>query len=248
MSSAPRFFVTLGDIQGDSVILPPDAAHHARNVLRLQPGQTIHVLPSDGTALACTLTDVSKTVVAHVDERFSPGTEPETKVTVTQALPKTAEKIEQVLQHGTEIGAARFVVFGAKRSVARLEGNEKIAKREERWRGIVQGAAEQSGRGVLPPVDWFRLGARYLLPCSEQDAVFVLHESAAAPLRDALRPLPDAAHRLMIIVGPEGGLTDEEVSHFQSEGAQVVTLGPRILRTETAALVALSQILFARGD
>lgn len=246
MPPPPRFFVSLLDIQGNSVILPPEAAHHARNVLRLQPGETIHVHPGDGTALVCTLTDVGKVVIAEVRERITLDTEPETRVTVAQALPKTAEKIEQVLQHGTEIGAAGFVVFGACRSVARLEGADKIAKRLERWRGIVQGAAEQSGRGVLPPVAWSRGGARELLPSYEQDTVFVLHESATAPVRDALKTLPDSAHRLMIVVGPEGGFTDEEVNTFRVAGASVVSLGPRILRTETAALVALAQILFAR--
>lgn len=248
MSSVPRFFVSILDINGNSVVLPPEAAHHARNVLRLQEGEKIQVLPGDGTALVCTLTEVGKAaVVAHADERFTPDTEPETRVTVAQALPKTAEKIEQVLQHGTEIGAVRFVVFNAHRSVARLEyHSEKLSKRMIRWQGIVKSAAEQSGRAIIPDVSWMG-EARHYSPF-EEDAVFVLHESATAPLRDALSVLPESVARLRIIVGPEGGLTDEEVSHFQSEGAKVVSLGPRILRTETAALVALSQILYARGD
>lgn len=254
MSSVPRFFVPPAAIQSGLVTLPPDDAHHARSVLRLRVGEPVFVHDGRNVVYRATLTDVSaRAVVARVDESGPAGTEPATRVTVAQALPKTTDKIEQVLQHGTEIGAAGFVLWGAFRSVAKLGTGDKVEKRLERWRGIVKGAAEQSGRGVLPGVEW-NDGARDMAgQVATFDAALVLHEAAGAgpgsSLAAALAALPaHAAPRLLVIVGPEGGLTDEEVALFTSAGARPVSLGPRVLRTETAALVAVAQILFARGD
>jgi 16S rRNA (uracil1498-N3)-methyltransferase len=249
VSSTPRFFVAPSDITADgaSVTLPPDAAHHARGVLRLRVGEAVVVHDGRGNGYRCRLTEVGpKRVAAAVEEPFEVRTEPRVRVTVAQALPKTSDKVEQVLQHGTEAGAAGFVLFGAFRSVAKLGTNDKVERREDRWRGIVRGAAEQSGRALLPPVEWLPNSAAVAGAIPDYDAALVLHESATAPLRAALSAPPAAgAGRLLVIVGPEGGLTDDEVARFTGAGAAAVSLGPRVLRTETAALVALAQILYA---
>ena len=100
-----------------------------------------------------------KSTIAQIDSVERSNAEPILQITVAQALPKTPDKMEQVLQHGTEIGAAGFVFWAAQRSVARLSDGEKIDKRLTRWRGVVQSAAEQSGRGVLAAVDWRDGGA-----------------------------------------------------------------------------------------
>jgi 16S rRNA (uracil1498-N3)-methyltransferase len=210
VSSIPRFFISPQAINGDTATLPPEAAHHARNVLRLRAGEPVILHDGQGFAYHATLNEMSgKTVSAAVTGRSVVTAEPETRITVAQALPKTSDKIEQVLQHGTEVGAAGFLFFSARRSVARLAEGEKIEKRLLRWHGILQGAAEQSGRGIIPTVEWIK--------------------------------------NLLIVVGPEGGLDEQnEVSLLAASGGVSVSLGPRILRTETAALVALTQILFAR--
>ena len=250
MSSIPRFFVSPADIAGeDRVLLPADAAHHARNVLRLRPGEAVLLHDGAGGGVRAELTEVTpKAVRATVLERFAVRTEPRVRVTVAQALPKTGEKVEQVLQHGTEVGAAGFLLFPAQRSVARLDAKDKAERRIERWRGIIRGAAEQSGRGVLPEVEWIASSADALAArLATFDAVLVLHEAASVPLRQALTAAPSGtATRVCIVVGPEGGLTEGEVARFTEAGAVAVSLGPRILRTETAALVALAQILYAR--
>ena len=252
MSSTPRFFVPPGAILGDTITLPPDAAHHARNVLRLREGDGLIAHDGAGVAYHATVAGAvgskNTPLLAHITRRETLHTEPTTRITVAQALPKTGEKIEQVLQHGTEIGAAGFVFWTGFRSVARLADGEKVDKRLIRWRGIVQSAAEQSGRGVLPGVDWqpFAPDIARLVP--NYDAAFILHESAITPLRDALAALPAGSNHLLVIVGPEGGLTDSEVETLAASGATPVTLGPRVLRTETAALVALTQMLVLRGE
>lgn len=247
MSSTPRFFVPPQAIRGDQVTLPLEDAHHARAVLRLQAGEQVLVHDGLGTVHGCALTEVStRAVRAQVETTQPAASEPVTRITVAQALPKTSDKIEQVLQHGTEIGAAGFILWGALRSVAKLGTNDKIDKRLDRWRGIVKASAEQSGRGVLPDIAWANQAQAVAEHTPRFDAALVLHEVAATPLADALAALEPQTNRLLIIIGPEGGLTDDEVAQFARAGVRPISLGPRILRTETAALVALAQILFAR--
>ena len=249
MSSTPRFFVPPSAIASGVVTLPEADAHHARSVLRLRVGEPIFVHDGQNVVHRAILTDVSpRAVVARVESSEPAQTEPRTRITVAQALPKTTDKIEQVLQHGTEIGAAGFLLWGAFRSVAKLGAGEKIERRLERWRGIVKGAAEQSGRGVLPDVAWAANARDVTARSGDFDAVLVAHEAATLPLAVALADLAPGTTRLLVVVGPEGGLTDEEVGGFTSTGARSVSLGLRVLRTETAALVALAQILFARDD
>lgn len=250
MSSTPRFFIPSSVIQGDTVTLPSDAAHHAVSVLRLREGEAIIVHDNTGSGYQCRLMRAQpKSVIATIESRYTVLTEPKTRITVAQALPKTGEKIEQVLQHGTEVGASGFVLFQSERSVARMEQKDKIEKKLERWQGIVQGASEQSGRGRLPTVEWERHTSDITRRLGEWDAIITLHEGATLPLQDALQTERVAsATRLLILVGPEGGFTDGEVAAFTSAGAISVSLGARVLRTETAALVALAQILYSRGE
>lgn len=246
MSSTPRFFVPPAAVVGDTVTLPPDAAHHAAAVLRLRPGEPVRIHVGDGSALDCTLSEVtSKIATAQVNRCTALDTEPRLRITVAQALPKNADKLEQVLQHGTEIGAAAFVVFPSARSVARLEP-EKLEKRLIRWRGIIRGAAEQSGRGMLPDVSWCASLPEATGVCESPCAALLLHEGATTRLAQALEDVPASVTQILVVVGPEGGFTENEVAGFTARGSKAISLGPRILRTETAALVALAQILFAR--
>lgn len=248
MSSIPRFFVTPDAIDAErkQIVLPPDVTHHARNVLRLRAGETLILHDGQGRAYTATLGDgAGKTAIAHITDAHDVTTEPKTRITVAQALPKTSDKVEQVLQHGTEIGAAQFVFFQSERSVARMEARDKIEKRLERWAEIVKGAAEQSGRGLLPTVRWEPWLKGLLTGLGEYDLTLVMHEGATVPLRAALGAQPDA-RRVCILVGPEGGFAEPEVAALEAAGAMSVTLGPRVLRTETAALVAVAQILYER--
>ena len=255
MSSTPRFFVPLSAVQGDLIVLPDAAAHHARAVLRLVPGDPLVVHDGTGMGYWCVLNEASgkaSPLTASVQSAAPVQTEPLLSVSVVQALPKTADKMEQVLQHGTEIGASRFVFFPAFRSVARWDSRDKTEKRLTRWQQIVQSAAEQSGRGLLPEVAYLPTpqAVADFLPATANApdaAAIVCHESAEVSLASVLKTLPPALTQLSVLIGPEGGFTPDEIALFGGAGAAPVSLGPRILRTETAALVAVSQILFARG-
>ena len=169
---------------------------------------------------------------------------------LTKALPKMAEKMEQVLQRGTEIGAAHFRAFESERSQTHLAG-ERQAKRLARWGSIVKTAAEQAHRARLPSV---RAGgglSDVLASVNDYDLALFAHPDGHLPtLRELTSGAPGIGagarrERLLVIVGPESGFTDAEVAQARTAGARAVSLGPRILRTETAALVMTAQLLFA---
>ncbi|MDX1934385.1 MAG: RsmE family RNA methyltransferase [Capsulimonadales bacterium] len=245
MSTTPRFFVPPEAIVGSEAVLPPEVLHHARTVLRLRPGEILILHDGRGFAHEAIFGEGKSSTVV-VRRSYPLKTEPVLRITVAQALTRTGEKMEQVLQHGTEIGAAGFIVFPAERSVARPESAEKWEKRKERWAAIVKSASEQSRRAVLPTVEWEPRLAAVAERLGRFDLAVVLHESAEAAFRTVFPPPETPIGTLLLLVGPEGGWTENEVEVLARVGGRPVNLGPRILRTETAALAALAQALYAR--
>ena len=241
-----RFFVRPDQIQAGSVTLDADDAHHLRTVLQARPGDTLAVLDGSGREWPAVLSAVGKTrAEARLGEPFEPGTEPGTKITVAQALPKMAEKMEQVLQRGTEIGAASFWMFESERSQTQLIG-ERQAKRMTRLQNIVKTAAEQAHRAVLPTVRADGLLREVLATAHGYDLALFAHTGDGLPtLHTALRVCQSVPQSVLVIVGPESGFTNAEAAQARAAGAAGVSLGPRILRTETAAMVLAAQILFA---
>lgn len=242
-----RFFVRPDQFASGLVNLEADDAHHLRVVLHAQPGQKIAVLDGSGREWPATLLELGKTkAMARLGEVFSPDTEPGVRITVAQALPKVAEKMEQVLQRGTEIGASGFWAFASERSLTQLTG-ERHEKRLGRWAAIIKTAAEQSHRALLPTLRVEGGLSDVLRAASNYDLALMAYEGESErTLREALAEAAEPAERILVIIGPESGLTASEVAAARKAGVQTVSLGPRILRTETAAMVITSQILFAR--
>ena len=240
-----HFFVRPDQFASGLVNLEADDAHHLRVVLHAQPGQKIAVLDNSGREWPATLLEMGKTkAVARLGEPFSPPTEPATKITVAQALPKVTDKMEQVLQRGTEIGASGFWAFASERSLTHLEG-ERHTKREGRWQAIIKTAAEQAHRAILPTLR-VNGGFADVIAADDFDLVLLAYEGEReTTLAKALAAVPTPPGRVMVIIGPESGITDSEVKAARRAGVKPVSLGPRILRTETAAMVMVSQILFA---
>ncbi len=241
-----RFFVKPEQIVGEFVYLDGDDAHHLRVVLHAQPGTKIAVLDGSGREWPAALTELGKTkAAAQLREPFAPNTEPNVQVTVAQALPKVGEKMEQVLQRCTEIGTSGFQIFSSERSLTHLTG-ERQEKRQVRWSAIVKTAAEQAHRAVLPSLSVTGEFRDVLASASGYDMALLAYEGEAdtllKPTLTAQAPPPT---RILVIIGPEGGFSDTEIKAARKAGVQTVSLGPRTLRTETAALVMVSQILYA---
>ena len=240
-----RFFVRPEQIVGEFVYLNGDDAHHLRVVLHAQPGTKIEVLDGSGKEWPAALTELGKTkAAAQLREPFEPKTEPNVQVTVAQALPKVGEKMEQVWQRGTEIGVAGFWAYASERSLTHLSGDRQ-EKRQMRWAAIVKTAAEQAHRAILPQLTVSGDLRDVLASASEYDLALLAYEGETETLlKQTLAAQKTVPKRILIIIGPEGGFSDTEIKAARKAGVQTVSLGPRILRTETAALVMAAQILF----
>jgi 16S rRNA (uracil1498-N3)-methyltransferase len=228
------FFIEATD--SELQLLPEDKTHHIVTVLKMQAGERVRLHDGNGRWADATLELLGKKRVSArlVSAWQLVATEPALRVTIFQALPKTGDKVEQVLQHGTELGAAGFVVFPSERAQAKLEEKDRIARKVARWEELIRNAAEQSGRGVLPTITYVR-SLDEALPLATGERL-LLDEAGAALGAPALAAVS-------VFVGPESGFTEAEKRTLLAADAQRISLGPRTLRTETAALAALAKLL-----
>ncbi|MEV0672107.1 16S rRNA (uracil(1498)-N(3))-methyltransferase [Mycobacterium sp. NPDC050441] len=240
MSSA-LFYVDALPGAGELAVVDGDEGFHASNVRRIRVGEKIDLSDGAGTLAHCIVEDTAKgRLSARVTERATiPAPRP--TVTVVQALPKS-DRSELAVELATEAGADGFVAWQATRCVARWEG-PKVEKGLRRWEAVVRSAARQSRRPYVPAVEGVvstgALTQRVTDAVAAGAVVLALHESATEPLAELPLAQVDS---LMLIVGPEGGIADEEIAAFAAAGAKAVRLGPTVLRTSTAAAVALGAI------
>jgi len=241
-----RFFIPSDWIMPPLVTFQGDTARQIRKVLRMRPGDAVVVLDNSGREWQVALTMVHQDLVQGriMSQQRSPG-EPSLHLTLYQGVLK-AQKFELILQQGTELGISRFVPIICRRSV--VSDLNTLDKKRERWQRIIKEAAEVNGRGVLPQLE-------RAMPLDQ-----AIHHAYAAPLRIMLweEAAPDASlkellaanrtNRVALLSGPEGGFTAEEAGLANQLGCQPVKLGPRILRAETAGLVASAAIFYELGD
>jgi 16S rRNA (uracil1498-N3)-methyltransferase len=223
-------------IEGGRGLLGPEARRYLESVLRLAPGARIEVFDGRGGRYDAAIEAGFEAV------RLGPREDARavaTEIALVVALAK-GEKMDLVVQKATELGVARILPFAAERSVVRLEPAKGEA-RAARWRRIVEEAARQSGRTDVPEVRPPASLADALADLAPGTRTFVFH-----PGGGPLRPAPPAP--LAAVVGPEGGLTDAEVRACEAAGAVTASLGPRILRAETAAIVAVALLQSRFGD
>jgi 16S rRNA (uracil1498-N3)-methyltransferase len=235
-----HFFVRPGDVEDDVVTLGDSDAHHAVNVLRVQPGDRISVADGSGRVFDAVVTVVGERVEAAVRcVRDRPPSLP--LLTLVQGVGK-ADKMDAVVQKSVEVGVRRIVPVMCERTVVRW-GAGKREKAVRRWNEIARAAAKQCRSPWPTPVDEIveTLGAVHLV-----EPAIALDVDARTRLRDALPANPP--DELTLVIGPEGGLSESEMGALLSAGAAAATLGPRILRTETAGPVAAALILYAYGS
>ncbi len=216
-------------------------------MLRLKPGDTIVVLDNSGTEYDVTLTAVCRTeTVGQVTSSHRARGEPTAEVTLFQSL-LAREKFEWVLQKGTEVGVAQFVPVLTERSLVRTKTIEE--NKLDRWQRILMEAAEQSHRGRIPQLEPILTFDSAVLRLRDFERSLIAAPSdEAVALRDALQGITRSPASVAVIIGPEGGFTEEEVTLACEKGAVRVGLGPRILRTETAAIVACALTLYELGE
>lgn len=231
-----RFFLPPDSIRGDEVSIPDEQARQIRTVLRLRRGDHILVLDNSGMEYVVRLRSSTE---GSIEKLRRNETEPALRLVLYQGILK-GPKLEFVLQKGTEIGIGRFVPVVTERSVAGEPGESK----QRRYDAIVREAAEQSGRGRIPEIAEAKTLAD-ALTAAEGKLVIPWEEEHDRRLV-GLRAAP--GETLSLFIGPEGGFSPGEVEAARSAGALPVTLGPRILRAETAAIVAASLLLAGAGN
>lgn len=241
-----RFFVPPGSLRARNVTLGADLAHRLGRVLRLKRGDRVVLSEGGAREYEVQLTGVSSYAVTGVviAERAAPD-EPELTLVLYQSLIR-ANRFDLVLEKGTEIGVSRFVPVIGARSQVQGDG-EPAAARSERWRRIVVEAAEQSGRGRPPRID---------PPLPFEEAVHQARGLKLMPFEGErarglgvyLRGLTHRPETVSLFIGPEGGFEAAEVELAREAGAEIVSLGPRILRSETAGIVASALVLNAVGE
>ena len=236
----PRFFID-GTADGRAYIAGADALHIAK-ALRMRPGEALTLCDGKGTDFDGVLETVTdRQVTVRISASRPSQAEPTLAVTLYQGLPK-GDKMDWIIQKAVELGVTAVVPVATRRSVARLEG--KADKKQERWERIAAEAAGQCGRGMLPsverPLSWSQALSR--LP---GEPALVFYEGGGRPLRELVTP---STRRLSVFVGPEGGFDPEEIDAIRRQGGGVATLGPRILRCETAPLAALTLLMHLSGN
>ncbi len=233
-----KFFIDKQALTGDNISIVGEDAHHIGRVLRMKAGDPLVLCDGEGYDYHCRIAAISKNAVDLCVLRVSPcPAEPFVQVTLFQCLPK-AGKMEQIVQKAVELGASRIVPVLSHRCVARTE-------KGERWQKVAHEAAKQCGRGILPqvaPCMDFDAALKELCRC---DAALFPYEEAK---QGALLPLPKAVKSVGIMIGPEGGFEKEEAAKAEQLGASIVTLGPRILRTETAGAAVIAIVMNACGE
>ena len=241
-----QYFVNGRAPQGIFQIKDKDTAKHMFSVMRLQADdQTVLVFDDGIKRLARVVDSQSKSV--EIIEELADNVELPVSVTIAMGFPK-GDKLEFVAQKATELGMAALWAFPADWSVVKWDG-KKLGKKAEKLEKIAQGAAEQSKRNRIPAVRLFEKKTDFLAQLTGFDQIILAYEEAAkegeqANLVKALSGL-ETGQSVLVIVGPEGGVSPEEVAAFEGAGAGKTGLGPRILRAETAPLYALSAISYA---
>ena len=238
-----RFFVDPDVFDRDTMVLSGENAQHAK-VLRLKEGEIVLVCDGQGQECVCRVSQTAPEIVLSVEDRRSSVSEPVVDVSVYVAFPK-ADKLEHVIQKATELGARELFAFPSSRCVSRPD-EKSLKKKLERWQKIALSAAQQSGRGRIPQVLVLNSFSAALSRAAQSDRALLFYENEDAyTLKMAL----EGSYRTVsLMVGPEGGLEETEVSQAQEAGLKICSLGKRILRCETAPLCALSAVMYDAGE
>lgn len=242
-----RYFVTPDAIQGDRVTITGDDVKHIVRVLRMEAGDEVIVCDGTGRAFHTELTELGDgEVAARIVEKLSAQPESPVKITLAQGLPK-GDKMDLIIQKGTETGITRFLPLSMSRCIVQYD-DKKEQKRRERWQKIAKEAAEQSHRNIVPDVANGMTFKQLMNALERFDLVLVPYEmEKARGLRDVLEEHPEA-REVCVVIGPEGGIAEEEIETALRAGAMPVTLGPRILRTETAGLFVAACVAYHTGE
>lgn len=239
-----HFFVTPDQVRDGRIYIDGSDVNHIKNVLRMRIGETLKISDGNNKKYLCQIeTMTSDEVCALIMEEQSQDTELLSRIVLFQGLPK-GDKMELIVQKAVELGAYEIVPVATRRAVVKLDA-KKASKKVERWNSIAESGAKQSGRNVIPKVTDVMSFKEAVLYAKKLDVVLIPYELAEGmpKTREIISGIKPG-QSIGVFIGPEGGFEAEEVAFAMHEGAAPVTLGKRILRTETAGLTTLSVLMY----
>ena len=232
-----RFFVSPENVHGDTITVTEGDYNHIRNVLRMRIGESITVCDGQGSEYNCEVAGYSDgECLLAVKERIASTVELPVEITLYQGLPKK-DKMELIIQKAVELGAARIMPVLCERTIVKLEDPKKEQRKMERLRAISESAAKQSGRGILPEIADPKKFADAIKDAKERGCVILV------PYEKTAFEKAMSAGKIAVFIGPEGGFSREEIAVAEENGASIISLGRRILRTETAGITVLSALM-----
>ena len=239
-----HFFITSGQITGDELTIVGDDVNHMKNVLRMRSGEAFTAADENGMFYRCEVDTLDKQqVTAKVLWKEEGTSELSSKIYLFQGLPKS-DKMELIIQKAVELGAYQIIPVATKRAIVKLDA-KKEASKLKRWQSISEGAAKQSGRMLVPQISEVKTFGEALQMAQDLDVSIIPYECARG--MEATREIFGSIKPGMsvgIFIGPEGGFEESEVAKAQELDVKPVTLGKRILRTETAGLTTLSILMY----
>lgn len=239
-----RFFVDREQIEEDKIVILGQDVNHIKNVLRMKEGEQILVSDGNDREYLCEICGLSnEEVCAKIIDVDGPTRELPIRVSLYQGLPK-GDKMETIIQKMVELGAYQIVPVSTKRCIVKLD-HKKAENKVARWNAIAESAAKQSKRGIVPKVAGVMTFQQALEQAADCDVVMIPYEEAEN--MDYTREVVDGIHpgdSVAIFIGPEGGFAAEEVEAARQIGARPITLGKRILRTETAGMALMSVLMY----
>ena len=239
-----HFFVDPSSIEEGIVRIVGTDLNHMKNVLRMKPGEEVLISDGTGKDYNCQVKEygaeegILVILSENADSRELPS-----RIWLFQGLPKS-DKMELIIQKSVELGANSIIPVNMKRCVVKLEGKDEI-KKNERWQKIAESATKQCGRGFIPEVKHLINVKEICNWINEYDVIIVAYENEKEnTLKAELKKLKATDLKIGIVIGPEGGFEESDIKLLKESGAKIVTLGDRILRTETVALNVLSIIMY----
>lgn len=231
------------NINDEKIILDGESARHIAKSLRMRVGDVICVTDGGGDDYGCQIEEVTKDeVVLKVCYKQACESEPSCRVTIYQGVPKSS-KMEDIIQKCVELGVCKIVPTLTKRCVSRPD-DKAAGKKNQRYQKIALEAAQQSGRGIVPKIENMKT-LRQAIDEDESDVKIVFYEGGGEKLADIVKLDTES---VSVFIGPEGGFEQEEVEQIEASGGVRATLGKRILRTQTAPVVALTAIMLLTGN
>ena len=242
----PKFFVN--KVEENKIIITGEDVNHIKNVLRKKAEDTLEICNNETQEnFLCRIENIkNEEIVCSIIEKIQKAVEPKTYVHIYQGLPKS-DKMELIIQKAVELGVSEITPTNMTRCIVKLNGKDE-KKKIERWQKISEVAAKQSGRDIIPKINSIISFREIATQCKNYDAILLAYENENNNTLKSeiqrLKELQKNNFRVAIIIGPEGGIAIEEVEKAKGNGIKIITLGDRILRTETVALNVLSIIMY----